>query len=235
MISTTSRNIERIFSLSRDAIRDAWDSVSRDEFALLYKQIRPYTMCGNARLRQLYSAVRYIETQKIVGDVVECGTARGGSACLMGLTMKKLQATRQLWVFDTFEGIPAPTNEDPDFEIAKHYTGKFRGNFDEVKQLFQSHDILPQCQLIKGRFQETLPGCDISTIALLHIDGDWYESVRTCLDQLYDRVTPGGVIQIDDYGHWEGARKAVDEFMNKHSITARLRWLDYTGRQMIKP
>jgi len=70
---------------------------------------------------------------------------------------------------------------------------------------------------------------------VLHLDGDWYESVRVCLEYLYDRVTPGGVIQIDDYGHWEGARRAVDEFISNRGIRAPLRQLDYTGRQLIKP
>lgn len=138
-------------------------------------------------------------------------------------------------MFDTFEGIPAPTNDDPDFETAKLYTGSFRGSFDQVNKLFESHGISGQCKLIKGRFQDTLPECDVQKVALLHIDGDWYESVKTCLDHLYDRVSPGGIIQIDDYGHWEGARKAVDEFVNKRAISTHLRWLDYTGRQLIKP
>jgi hypothetical protein len=233
--SKTLKNIEWFLSLSRDLILDAHDLISSEDFSLLYRQIRPYTMCGNARLRQLYLAVHYVYAHNVIGDVVECGTARGGSACLMGLTLKQLHARRLLWVFDTFEGIPAPTKDDPDFEIAKLYTGSFRGSLDEVNRLFQSHDISGQCRLIKGRFQETLPGCNIQKIALLHIDGDWYESVKTCLDHLYDRVSPGGIIQIDDYGHWKGARKAVDEFLGKRSINPHLRWVDYTGRQMIKP
>lgn len=68
-----------------------------------------------------------------------------------------------------------------------------------------------------------------------HLDCDWYESVKVCLDHLYDRVSPGGLIQIDDYGHWKGARKAVNEFFLRRSIEVRLRRLDYSGRQMIKP
>jgi (2Fe-2S) ferredoxin len=88
---------------------------------------------------------------------------------------------------------------------------------------------------VKGLFQDTVPRCDVGPIAVLHLDGDWYESVKVCLDHLYDRVSPGGVIQIDDYGHWEGARKAVDEFMVARRLTGPLRYLDYTGRQLIKP
>jgi Macrocin-O-methyltransferase (TylF) len=214
---------------------DARDIQSNEPFAKIYRQIRAFTMCSNSRLRGLHSAVRDVVTKNIPGDLVECGTARGGSACLMGLTLKELGAKRLLWVFDTFDGIPAPTADDPDFQIARLYAGSFRGSLEEVNALFDAHGISAQCRLVKGRFQETLSESGVRQIAVLHIDGDWYDSVKTCLDHFYDRVSPGGVIQIDDYGHWEGARKAVDEFIKKRSISSPLRSLDYSGRQFVKP
>jgi len=205
------------------------------EFARLHRVVRPYTMCSSARLRGLYRAVRYVVARNIPGDVVECGTARGGSAALMGLTLKKLGADRVLWVFDTFEGLPPPTKADPDYEIAKQHIGSCRGELQEVKSLFGRCNILAQSRLIKGLFQATIPASSIENIAVLHIDADWYESVKICLEHLYGRVSPGGVIQIDDYGHWAGARKAVDEFLHRRELTVCLRHLDYTGRQFIKP
>jgi predicted O-methyltransferase YrrM len=232
---STRDNLERFLSQLRDLILDAWDSVSVQEFSQLYRNVRPFTMCGNARLRGLHRAVHYVVAKNIPGDLVECGTAQGGSASLMGLTLKRLGAHRTLWVLDTFEGLPAPTAEDPDWEIAKLYTGSCRASVAEVSALFERLGILSECQLVKGRFQETLPAFGSQNIAVLHIDGDWYDSVRVCLEELYDQVSPGGVIQIDDYGHWKGARKAVDEFMMKRSITVCLQHLDYTGRQLIKP
>jgi len=153
----------------------------------------------------------------------------------MGLTLKELRVSRTLWVLDTFEGLPPPSRHDPDWEIADSYTGSCRASVNEVEALFKNLGILEYCRLIKGYFQETLPTCGAEIISVLHIDGDWYESVKVCLDQLYDRVSPGGVIQIDDYGHWRGARKAVDEFLSSRSIKVPLRRLDYTGRQLIKP
>jgi len=176
-----------------------------------------------------------VTARHIPGDVVECGTARGGSAALMGLALKEAGAARTLWVFDTFEGIPAPTVADPDHEIATLYTGAFRGGLDEVQDLFRRLGILDRAKLVKGLFQDTVPRSDVRAIAVLHLDGDWYDSVKVCLEYLYDRVSPGGIIQIDDYGHWQGARKAVDEFMTARHITVPLRYLDYTGRQLIKP
>jgi len=224
-----------LLSQARDVLLDAWDSISQDQFAQLYRMIRPYTICGNARLRGLYRGVQYVVAQNIPGDLVECGTARGGSAGLMGLTLKRLGASRTLWVFDTFEGLPPPTDANPDWEIAKLYTGSFRSQLREVQALFDRLGILGQCKLVKGLFQEVLPTCGATTISVLHLDCDWYESVKVCLDHLYDRVSPGGLIQIDDYGHWKGARKAVNEFFLRRSIEVRLRRLDYSGRQMIKP
>lgn len=224
-----------LLSQAQDLIFRSRDTVSRGEFARLYRLVRPYTMSSNARLRGLYSSVRHVVMTNTPGDVVECGTARGGSAALMGLTLNRLDSRRTLWVFDTFEGLPPPTLDDPDFETAKLYIGKCRGELDEVEALFQRLGILSSSRLVKGLFQKTLPACTVEKIAVLHIDGDWYESVRVCLDHLYDRVSPGGIIQIDDYGHWEGARKAVDEFLRQRAIDVPLRRLDYTGRQLIKP
>jgi hypothetical protein len=223
------------FSQARDAWLHLRDSYSGSEFADLYRTVRPYTMSGNARLRGLYGAVRHVVAGKIPGAIVECGTARGGSAALMGLTLKRLADPRTLWVFDTFEGIPPPTADDPDEDIARLYTGQFRGDRAEVEGLFERLGILGQSRLVKGLFQDTVPTAEVTPIAVLHLDGDWYESVKVCLDHLYDRVSRGGVIQIDDYGHWEGARKAVDEFLRLRGISVTLRYLDYTGRQFIKP
>lgn len=205
------------------------------EFTRLRSAVSPYTMLGYGRLRGLHRAVRHAVKNHIAGDIVECGTARGGSAALMGLTLQQLGAARALWVFDTFAGLPPPTEKDPDYEIARHYTGTCRGELDEVMDLFRNLNILDRAWFVEGLFEETLRTSSISRIAVLHIDGDWYESVRVCLEALYDRVSFGGVIQIDDYGHWAGARKAVDEFFKERSIHASLKYLDYTGRQFIKP
>jgi hypothetical protein len=224
-----------VLSQVRDLGLHLWAPFSSDPFARVYRTVRPYTMSGFARLRGLYDAVTYVTAHGIAGDVVECGTARGGSAAVLGLAMKSVGMPRTLWVFDTFEGIPAPTSADPDHKIAAPFTGKFRGELTDVTALFERLGILKDARLIKGRFEETLPRTNIAAIAVLHIDGDWYDSVKACLDHLYDRVTPGGIIHIDDYGHWEGARRAVDEFLATRGISAPLQYIDYTGRQLVKP
>jgi len=207
---------------------------SSDPFARAYRTVRPFTMSGPARLRALYEAVEHVSDNGIPGNIMECGAARGGSSALLGIAIKNTGGRRTLWVLDTFEGIPAPTRADPDHEIAAHYTGSFRGDIAEVAALLNRVEVLENTQLVKGRFEETIPRIDPGPLAVLHIDGDWYSSVRVCLDHLYDRVVPGGIIQIDDYGHWEGARKAVDEFVAARGISEPLRYIDYTGRQLVK-
>ena len=211
------------------------ESIYPSEFGDLYRLVVPYTMLDYGRLRGLYRGVNYVVQQNVRGDVVECGTARGGSAALIGLTLQALNSKRRLWVFDTFAGLPPPTKNDPDYEIAKSYTGTCVGTLDEVRDLLGRYEIIEDATLVEGLFQDTLPVAAVREIAFLHIDGDWYDSVKCCLDCLYARVTPGGVIQIDDYGHWAGARSAVDEFMHENAIDVPLRYLDYTGRQFIKP
>jgi predicted O-methyltransferase YrrM len=228
-------DVSWLWSQANELVWGVRDSFSQEEFARLYRTVRPYTMSSNARLRGLHRAVRRVVERAIPGDVVECGTARGGSAALMGLTLKQLDAERTLWVFDSFEGMPPPTEADPDREIAELYVGTCRGELTEVKALFERLGVLGRSKLIKGMFQETVPACDVGTISVLHLDGDWYESVKVCLDHLYDRVSPGGVIQIDDYGYWEGARRAVEDFFRERSINVQLERLDYTGRQFVKP
>jgi len=192
-------------------------------------------MVSYARLHGLYQATRYVVQNSIPGEFVECGVAKGGSAALVGLTLLQMRAKRDLWLFDTFAGLPKPSKDDPDYEIADLYTGTCFASQEEVRASLQSLGVTADIHFVPGLFQDTVQGAAIQSISLLHLDGDWYESVKTCLHGLYDKVSPGGVIQFDDYGHWAGARKAVDEFMKERGISTHLHRLDFSGRQLIKP
>jgi len=216
------------------AMTQAWDSVSSSPFSVLYRKVRAHTMCSNARLRALHEGCQDVVKRDIPGTIVECGCARGGSAALMALTLKEMGERRDLWLFDTFEGLPAPTQDDPDFEIADAFTGSCVGTLEDVHSLFVRLEVEKDAHLVKGLFQDTLAASATGPIALLHIDGDWYDSVRVCLEELYDRVAPGGIIQFDDYGYWQGARKAVDEFLQRRDIKIPLQKIDYSGRSLAK-
>ena len=221
--------------------RKVRDLIVHDEFRDFYAAVRPYTMLNHSRARALYDGVCEVVARDIPGDIVECGVARGGSAALMALTLRSRcdaarfsSDSRKILAFDTFEGLPPPTADDPDYEIARHWTGQCRGEEAEVHALFGGLGVADITECIKGTFQETLPRWQGGRIALLHLDGDWYDSIRVCLEHLWDRVSPGGIVQIDDYGAWAGARKAVDEFVSARNITAPLRYIDPTGRQLSK-
>ena len=211
------------------------DHVAPGNFGGLYETVRPYSMMSRARLRGIYDGIRGLAQRDIPGDFVECGTAKGGCAALMGLASKQQQLSRSLWVFDTFEGLPPPTKDDPDFDLAKAWEGECRGGYDEVQDLFDRLGVLEEITMVKGLFQDTVPTAEVRQIALLHLDGDWYDSTMVCLAHLYDKVSPGGIVQIDDYGHWAGARKALHEFMDARNLDVDLRYLDYSGRQFVKP
>jgi len=213
----------------------AVDSVSPTLYGRRYRAIRQYTMLSSARLRSLYDGLKRLAAEGIRGDVVECGTARGGSAALMGLAMLDDPISRRLWLFDTFEGMPKPTLDDPDYELALRYEGSCRGGLEEVSALLGSLGLSDRTSLVKGLFQDTVANAQVDGIAMLHLDGDWYESVMVCLEAFYDKVVPGGIVQIDDFGYWAGARTAVREFFAKRKIDPDLRHVDYTGRVFIKP
>ncbi len=225
----------RVGSQLRDIRGHLLNQFSSSRYARAYRRVRPFTMSGDVRLRGLYDAVQIVTARGVDGVIVECGTARGGSAALLGLAARDSGVERSLWIFDTFEGIPPPTVADPDYDRALPFTGHFRGDIRDVTALMERFDLAHTAQLVKGRFEETVPTASLGPIAVLHIDGDWYQSVKVCLDHLYDQVSPGGIIQIDDYGHWKGARKAVDEFRSGRRLDSELRYVDYTGRQFDKP
>lgn len=228
------KNPDFIPSWLYNILLKGWDNISPSEYAKCYRAISDYTMASNARLRKLYWAINHVKELNIAGDIVECGSARGGSAALMGMAMKQDWEGRKLWLFDTFEGLPKPNSNDPDYETALLYEGLCRGSLEDVTELLKKLQLLQNCTLVKGLFQDTLPQVDIEKISVLHLDGDWYDSVMVCLQHLYDKITPGGIIIIDDYGYWEGARKATDEFIAKRNLHSKIHYTDYSGRFFIK-
>lgn len=185
--------------------------------------VREYTYLTQPRLKAIERHILSIRRDGIPGGLAECGVASGGSAGLMGMYLDSMPE-RQLYLFDTFEGLPAPTLADPDFEEAREWTGKCRGTLSDVRALLEGlHVPLDRVKFIQGLFQDTLPVWNKQPLALLHLDGDWYDSIHVCLAELWDCVVPGGIVQIDDYGRWEGCRRAVDEFLEGHLSECEVR------------
>jgi O-methyltransferase len=208
----------------------------------LIDTVRPYTMVGLPRLMNALALAHRVESEAITGAIVECGVYKGGCIGLMAKASSNSGSTRKIWLFDSFEGLPEPTAEDglKAFEYAHRRAGgqlasidRCFGPLQEVEELLFQRLRLPRERTIirKGWFQETVPaaGEEIGAIALLRLDGDWYESTRVCLENLYDRVVRGGFVIIDDYGYWEGCRRATDEFIAKRGITVDLCGIDDSG------
>jgi len=213
-----------------------------DECERLIWEVRDYTMVGPERLRSLYQLTKRICLEDKHGCFVECGVAAGGSSALIAWVIGRYsKRQRQLFCFDTFEGMPDPTPEDvtADNVTANQSgwgAGTCRASVDSLQAICQTLGVLPIVRPVQGLFCETLPKWreTLGTIAFLHMDGDWYDSTRDILDNLYDRVQFNGLIQIDDYGHWAGCRKAVHQFAAKRSLKFYLNQIDYSGVWMQK-
>jgi O-methyltransferase len=197
-------------------------------------RVKDYTAVLPLRLGNLHRLVREIDRSSIPGDVVECGVYNGGSAALMASVCVRSPLGRTIWLFDSFEGLPQPTEKDG--AQAQTCGWWCHGDLSKVRAVFRGMRI-PESRfrIVKGWFHDTFPSADVGDIALLHIDADWYDSVRLCLERFYDSVQPGGYVVIDDYGHWEGCRRATDEFLRERGIAASLTRVDYTGRYFRKP
>jgi O-methyltransferase len=215
----------------------------------IIRAVRAHTMTSSERLFSLIQAVRYVSAAGIPGSIVECGVWRGGSMMAAALALLDASDTRRdLYLFDTFEGMSAPTAADVSID------GKAASTLLEAPRSTAAdsawcYATLPDVQaglastgypaermhFVRGRVEDTLPGRAPASIALLRLDTDWYESTRHELEHLYPRLAPAGVLIIDDYGHWDGCRKAVDEYFGTQNIRLLLNRVDYTGRIAIKP
>jgi O-methyltransferase len=146
----------------------------------------------------------------------------------MARVASKSPLGRHVWLLDSFQGLPPATARDG--AAAAEFTGLCRGGQEAVREVLGKFDVpLSGYTLVPGWFKDTLPNLEVGRIALLNIDADWYESVLQVLDALWDRVVPGGFVHLDDYGYWEGCRKAWEEFAARRGITAELVPIDGIG------
>jgi O-methyltransferase len=237
----------------RNAARSAMVAAPADR--AIAEQVRGYTMTNPLRVHALLDSVAYVVARGIPGAFAECGVWRGGSVMAMLLKLKALGVTdRDVYLYDTFEGMTLPTDADtsPFEESALSAWSKAQAGgkrawdsmfgadkFDEqgVRETLLATGY-PESRLhfVRGMVENTLPAQAPEAIALLRLDTDWYESTRHELEHLYPRLATGGVLIIDDYGHWEGAKRAVDEyFASGKTPLPLLNRIDYTARLAVKP
>lgn len=213
------------------------------------RAVEGYTMAGPEKMFALCQAVRHLVARGVPGAFVECGVWRGGSMMAAARTLLELNAgTRDLYLFDTYEGMPAPTEHDIDIDgvsVLERWNSQkrnrltpreARASLEEVRQAMQRVGYEPSLvHFVKGMVEDTIPTEAPDQIALLRLDTDYYESTRHEMFELYPRLAPGGVLIIDDYGHFKGAEKAVREFFEVAAEPILLHRIDYSARVGVKP
>jgi len=206
------------------------------EFQQIYRLIRPYTMLSEARLYSLFTLIKKVCLENIPGNFVECGVAAGGSTALVAAVIKRYtKQPRWVYAFDCFDGMPAPTEQDKCRGLSPDSIGWGTGTCSatkaSVKEICNQLGVGNLVQLVKGYFQDTLPKMRdaVGMIALLHMDGDWYESTKTVISHLYQRISQHGFVQVDDYGFWDGCRQAIHEFEAENDLRFHLHPIDGTG------
>jgi len=237
----------QVSRVSSAATRLPVEATARD--AEVIASLRPFTMTSSERLWSLLNAVRYLENESVPGDFVECGVWRGGSVMAMAGELRNLGAIdRRIWLYDTFAGMTPPTVEDVEAGTGVTATTMLDttevGDGNNVWCVAGRADVeanvrgtgypFEKFTFVEGDVAQTLTHTVPETIALLRLDTDWYESTRIGLEVLYPRLAVGGVCILDDYGHWQGARKAVDDYFEDLGHRPYMHTIDYSGRVFIK-
>ena len=203
------------------------------DFEDIYKICKPFTMTSRKKMERLYEAVIYINEKNIAGSFVECGVFKGGSVMNMALTQLKYPKLVHIYLYDTFEGMTPEgefdiTHQDiPASKILKNKSKLCIADLDQVKQNLKLTSY-PQefFHFHKGDVALTLKEQVPQKIALLRLDTDWYESTKLELEVLYSKLVKGGILILDDYGYWKGARKAADDFFSSLEIDPEFQKLE---------
>jgi hypothetical protein len=222
------------------------DLTDQEKKILNYVLGNRLTMGSNDNLAATILAVRYICQNKIKGNFVECGVWRGGHGIAAALTFNLYNRKNKVICFDTFLGMTKPTDNDFSAYGKVKAIAQFNSSsrekhnewcyatFEEVQENFLRAGISPSSfQLVKGDVSKTLRNNKVGTISFLRLDTDWYESTKIELKYLWPLLSKTGVLIVDDYGHWQGSKKAVDEFFESDP-TILFHAIDYSSRSGIK-
>jgi O-methyltransferase len=209
-------------------------------------KVNPFTMTGYKGIHATCAAVKYVTKNRIPGAIVECGVWKGGSMMAAAYTLLKLgETSRDIFLFDTFEGMTEGSDVDVDWLGRRaslrhaHYKrlGKkwAHGPLEEVKATLcgvgYNNDRI---HFVKGKVEDTIPAEAPDTISFLRLDTDFYQSTRHELVHLFPRLSPGGILTVDDYGSWKGARQATDEYIEENNLKIFLSRIDSAARVAVK-
>lgn len=241
-------DVRRFSSINRFPPRDPCLDIGEEDRAL-FESVRQRTLSGMERVYALREAVKYVARHNIPGDIVECGVWKGGSMMVVAKTLVECGVMdRKLYLFDTFSGMSEPTEVDKDYRqvTAESMLDSAKDRketatiwamapLDDVKEAmratgYEQNNIV----YVEGMVEDTLPARAPERISLLRLDTDWFESTYHEMQHLFPRLSVGGVLLIDDYGHWQGARQAVDKYLAENNVRILLNRIDYTGRIAVK-
>ena len=221
--------------------------ISDDELKII-KQISNFSMSTPANHWAIIQSIKHISQNHIEGDIVESGVWKGGNLILFKIFLDKYNLKKKIFAFDTYEGMPHPGEKDFDLKninAKKIYDDYNKKNIkwcystlEDVKSNinFFNRNYLKSFNFIKGKVENTLdlPENLPEKISLLRLDTDFFESTKKELEVLYPRLVPGGILIIDDYGHWKGSKKAVDEYFKLDNNFLWFHRIDYASRLLIK-
>ena len=248
------RRLSRAFTLWDDIISivsgrlRAFDPTTEDEFVQIYGHCQKYTMTSWKRMYALYSSINYAVDARIAGDIVECGVWRGGSMMLAARTlMARSAASRRIFCYDTFSGMVEPGELDRDGVNQTTARRRWRRSASDSGSSWNSASLAevksnlastgyPAALLrfVQGPVEDTIPGIIPDRISILRLDTDWHASTLHELRHLYPRLVRGGVLILDDYGYWLGAKDAADEYFSGLPNRPLLSRIDYSGRIAIR-
>lgn len=230
------------------ALVEDYDSDISEAFSRLCQELEPYTMTRKIRMYALYQAVHHVVRNRIPGDFVECGVWRGGSSMLAAKTFLQLGDTgRKLFLYDTYRGMSEPTDLDvsrvgEDARIL--WKNSRKGGIstwcycpiEEVREnLYSTSYPKENIVFAEGKVEDTIPGNIPGQICILRLDTDLYESTYHELVHLYPRLSNSGILILDDYHYWQGARKAVDRYFEEQGQPVFLHRIDSAARLIVKP
>lgn len=243
MLRRTARGLGYEIVRLQDTVLDA-----SPEDQAIAARAAPCTVTSAHAVHTLIDAVQYVVDRNVPGAIVECGVGRGGSIMAAALKLQALDdQDRDIYLFDTFTGMSEPGAEDLSYrgdsaseqyrlqKRADGVTDWCHGPLDEVKANVTSTGYpVDKIHFVEGKVEDTIPGESPDQIAILRLDTDWYQSTRHELVHLYPLLSPGGILIIDDYGYWQGARKAVDEYIEENDLKLMLHKIDHSSRITIK-
>ena len=188
------------------------------------------SMVGRLRLDNLRHCIETVLADGIPGDIMECGVWRGGACAFAKAVLTAHGADRTIWLADSFEGLPPPGRAEDTIDLQTRKFPMLAVSEERVRALFERLGLMDdRVRFLKGWFSDTLPLAPVERLAVLRVDGDYYESTMVALHSLAPRVSAGGFVIIDDYGVLEPARRATDDYRAAQGITADLIDIDGAG------